>query len=181
MCGGRGSRLDVPVEKPLLEVGGRPMVERVLTALEGSAVERVHAVTSPNAPATRAHLDDRPVNRIETPGGGYVDDLGRALARVDGPALTVAADLPLLEADAVDAVLDARDGGSLTACVPAALKRRLGVSADRTVERAGRELAPCGINVVSDRGTDSTHVSHDVRVAVNVNRRADARVAEVLA
>lgn len=192
MCGGRGSRLDAPVEKPLFEVAGRPMLGRVLTALRESRVDDVYAVTSPRAPETRAYLDDRPVAAIETPGEGYVDDLGRALDRVETPVLTVAADLPLVEGDAFDAVLDAyqnrdsggadgRDEGSLTVCVPAALKDLLGLSADLTYDEAGRTVAPTGINIVSDREAERVHVSHDVRLAVNVNRPADARIAEALA
>jgi len=67
------------------------------------------------------------------------------------PLLTVAADLPLLDGAAVNAVLDAArtaDGDSLTVCVPAARKRELGVSADATTEIDGREVVPAGINVV---------------------------------
>ncbi|PSP55334.1 cobalamin biosynthesis protein CobY [Halobacteriales archaeon QS_1_67_19] len=180
MCGGRGTRLDGEVEKPLFEVGGVPMIDRVADALLASRIETVHAVVSPHAPATREHVETDPALRtIETPGEGYVADVDAALARVDTPALTVAADLPLLAGDAVDAVLAARDGGSLTVCVPAALKRALGASADTTFEREGRELAPTGVNVVADAG-DAPHVTHDARFAVNVNRRADADLAESL-
>lgn len=187
MCGGRGRRLDAPVEKPLYEVAGRPMLGRVLTALDDSAVDDVHAVTSPHVPATRAYLDGRSVATIETPGEGYVDDLGEALDRAETPVLTVAADLPLLSGDAVDAVLDAyggrdpRECGSLSLCVPAPLKEALGVSVDLTFDRAGRELAPTGINIVSDHESETVHVSYDARLAVNVNRPEDARIAEALA
>jgi adenosylcobinamide-phosphate guanylyltransferase len=177
LCGGRGTRLDAAVEKPLFEVGGVPMIDRVLAALDGSRVGEVYPVVSPHAPATREHLADRP--RIDAHGEGYVADLEFALAddRVAVPVLTVAADLPLLEPDAVDAVLDAHDAGSLAVYVPASLKRALGTSVDSTFERDGRELAATGANVVGD-GRDETYVVEDRRLAVNVNRRRDAAVAE---
>ncbi|WP_170832131.1 NTP transferase domain-containing protein [Haloarcula vallismortis] len=176
MCGGRGTRLDTDAEKPLFRVGGVPMVDRVVGALQDSAVERVIAVTSPNAPETRSHLN---VPCIETPGEGYVADLDTALAddRLSRPALTVAADLPLLEGEVVDRVLDTHEGGSLTVLVPASLKRALGVSDDTTFEDGGREVAPTGVNVVGD-GPDDARLMRDRRVAVNVNTLADARVAE---
>jgi len=154
LCGGRGTRLEAAVEKPVFEVGGRPMVDRVLAALEDSGVGEIRAVTSPQAPATSAHLRERGVERIAAPGDGYVADLTYALDRVSTPALTVAADLPLLDAAAVDRVLDARRG-SLAVYVPA------------------------GVNVVAD-DADETRISYDARYAVNVNRRADAAVAERL-
>lgn len=177
LCGGKGTRLDADVEKPLFEVGGRAMIDRVLAALDGSRVGSIRPVVSPHAPATREHLRGRPC--IDAPGEGYVADLEFALGddRVARPVLTVAADLPLLAADAVDEVLAVHDTGSLAVCVPASLKRELGVSADTTFERAGRELAPTGVNVVGE-GADETYVTEDRRLAVNVNRRRDAAVAE---
>ncbi|PSP82489.1 cobalamin biosynthesis protein CobY [Halobacteriales archaeon QS_1_68_17] len=178
ICGGKGTRLDAPVEKPLFEVCGRPMVDRVTGALAASRVDDVFAVVSSHTPVTRTHVDC-PV--IETPGDGYVSDLRVALddPRVSPPVATVVSDLPLLPAAAVDRALAAHDGGSLTVAVPAALKRALGVSVDRTLDRDGTEAAPAGLNVVGD-GPERTTVSWDARLAVNVNRRADAAVAERL-
>lgn len=178
MCGGRGTRLDADAEKPLFRVDGVPMVDRVLAALDASGVGRVYAATSPNAPATRAHLD---YPCIETPGEGYVADLEAALSdgRLDAPVVTVAADLPLLDGEVRDSVVAAHGGGSLSVLVPAARKRELGVSDDTTLERDGREVAPTGVNVVGDDGDDAW-LTDDYRVAVNVNTLADARVAERL-
>ncbi len=177
ICGGRGSRLDADVEKPLVPVGGRPMVDRVLAALQASRVDEIFAVTSPNAPATADHVADR-VPCVGTPGEGYVADLGAALddPRIEEPVLTVAADLALLDGPVVDDVLNRWEGGSLTVAVPAARKRELGVSVDSSFVEAGTEVAPAGLNVVGgDPGR--TLVLDDERLAVNVNRPADLEVA----
>lgn len=194
MCGGRGTRLGADdagetgdsVEKPLVEVGDVPMVDRVLAALDASRAGRVFAVVSPHAPATREHVSGRDtVDVVDAPGEGYVSDLGYALARdrVERPVLTVVADLPLLAADVVDRVLAEADaaGGdrSLTVCVPAAVKRALGASVDTSFERHGSELAPTGVNVVAGND-DALYLSHDVRLSVNVNRPADRALAEAL-
>ena len=69
----------------------------------------------------------------------------------------------------------------MTVCVPAALKRQLGVSVDTTRTHAGRELAPTGLNVVGERDDETIRVSHDARLAVNVNRPDDAAVATAFA
>ena len=210
MCGGRGSRLESEFEKPLVPVAGVPMIDRVVGALEASAVDRVYAVVSPHAPETRRHLETERagVSLIETPGEGYVADLLTALAdeRVSKPVLTVAADLALLEAAVVDRVIERYEAGfvsesgsvfsspygsasepssphhgpptppSLTVCVPVALKQRLGVSVDTTLE-AAPHLAPTGLNVVGSDTTTMRHRYYDSRLAVNVNRPADARRA----
>ena len=179
MAGGAGTRLDRG-EKPLFEIAGEPMVERVLEALEASSIDTIYAVTSPRTPGTTGRLEGR-VPVIETAGEGYVADLTDALGRVGRPVLTVVADLPLVAAENVDRAIDACDGGAVTVCVPAALKRRLGVSVDTTRTHAGRELAPTGLNVVGERDDETVRVSHDARLAVNVNRPDDAAVAAAFA
>lgn len=177
MCGGEGSRLDSDREKPLFEIDGKPMVERILSALEESEIESVHAAVSPQAPETRAHLESSSVSCIETPGAGYVEDLGHVLEVVEKPVLTVAADLPLLEPAVIDRVLEIHDSGPLTVFTTAALKQVLGLSVDLTTEHQGVELTPTGLNIVAD-GEETVHVSYDIRLAVNVNRREDAQIAE---
>ncbi|RKD98175.1 NTP transferase domain-containing protein [Halopiger aswanensis] len=185
MCGGKGTRLESPHEKPLHPIGGTPMVDRVVAALAESRVETISVAVSPNAPETRAHLERAARERealttVETPGEGYVTDLMQVLERddVSTPILTVAADLPLLEAPVVDRVLARhRDSDrSRTVCVPVALKRRLGVSVDARLESRSH-LAPTGLNVVGDADADSIDIHYDPRLAVNVNRLEDARIA----
>nr|WP_247381893.1 NTP transferase domain-containing protein [Halorientalis brevis] len=185
MCGGRGTRLGADAEKPLFEVAGRPMVDRVCDALAASRADSVYTAVSPHAPATREHVRERTdCTIIETPGEGYVADLGTVLDddRIAEPVLTCVADLPLLAPALVDETLAAahdRDGESLTVAVPAALKECLGVSSDTTKPHEGRTVAPVGLNVVGSAG-DAVRLSYDARLAVNVNRTADASVAERL-
>lgn len=178
LCGGRGTRLGAPTEKPLVDLAGRPMVDHVTDALAASRVGTVHAVVSPHAPETRAHLSG--LSRIDAPGDGYVADLRYALERVDRPVLTVAADLPLLTGPLLDRVLDGFEGDSTTVCVPAALKRTLGASVDAGFDHDGRRVAPSGLNLVADGDTDTILMSYDARLAVNVNRPTDADLAEAL-
>lgn len=180
MCGGKGSRLGSSTEKPLVEIDDVAMVERVLTALDWSRVDTVYGAVSPQAPTTAEVLESSPVSPIETPGEGYVEDLGVVLDTLETPVLTVAADLPLVTGSVVDNILDRHDSGPLGVYTPAAVKRVLGASVDLTVEHRGEELAPTGINIVGD-GEESTHVTYDVRLAVNVNRSTDVEIAEALA
>ncbi len=201
MCGGCGSRLETEVEKPLFTVGGERMIDRVRAALVGSSIERTYAVVSPNAPKTRSYLKASSVELMETPGDGYVSDLGHALEdpRIDPPVLTVAADLPLLTATVVDELLDAyategvdpitatdevsdgvdaeADPPSMTICTPRSHKEELGASID-TPHPSDDALVPAGINVVGSAAEAVTHVVTDPAIAVNVNRLEDASIAE---
>lgn len=211
LCGGRGTRLNENREKPLVPVDGRPMVGRVLDALAAARITRVVAVVSPHTPATADQLHDElaeavavPCTVLEGSGDGYVTDLNRGLDTVGGPAVTVAADLPLLRGSDVDAAVDAAvrpDTGSgdayasgdtrddttegssvqsVTVCVPAARKHELGVSVDTTFEHEDRALAPSGLNVVGD-DPDRILVSENRSLTINVNRPRDLSVARMAA
>ncbi|AKH96808.1 NTP transferase domain-containing protein [Halanaeroarchaeum sulfurireducens] len=198
MAGGAGTRLGRG-EKPLYEIGGVPMIDRVVGALTDSDVDRIRVVTSPHTPETAAHVD---VSTLRTPGDGYVADLERALAAVDLPVLTVTADLPLLTGPVVDRILEETGNGSTAVCVPIDLPRRLGATVDTTMTGGGATVdttmtggetgdatptvdgttvVPTGVNVVGDTDRTETLVMRERTLAVNVNRPRDARVAEVLA
>jgi len=137
------------------------------------------------------------VGVVDTPGDGYVADLQTALAEgPERPALTVAVDLPLLDGPAIDAVLDAHaavGSDSLSVRVPAARKRGLGASADAATryddgdEAAGEAVdppdgrVPTGVNVVGaidGAGDEAVRATRDARLALNVNRPGDRRLAE---
>lgn len=181
MCGGAGMRLDRG-EKPLFEVGGKPMLERVLTALESSEIETIYAVTSPQTPKTTRWVNGQDgVGVLEADGEGYVADLTSALERVERPVLTVVSDLPLLAGEIVDRTIEVYEAGALTVCVPASLKRQLGVSVETTRAHGGTALSPTGLNVVGEGDTETIRVSYDARLAVNVNRPEDVTAAEALA
>jgi adenosylcobinamide-phosphate guanylyltransferase len=176
MCGGRGTRL-AHGEKPLVEVGGKAMIDRVIDAVS-PVVDTIYAVPSSHTPETRTHLASR-VPIIDTEGEGYVEDLTQALSRVERPVLTVTADLPLLQTADVRAALAAYSGGSLTVCVPVARKRALGVSVGTRFDYEGEQVAPTGLNVV-DEGGERVWVTDRVGLAVNVNRSGDLQVASVV-
>ncbi|MFB6112496.1 MAG: NTP transferase domain-containing protein [Halodesulfurarchaeum sp.] len=187
MCGGRGTRLAEPVEKPLFEICHTPMLQHVLLALAGSRVESIVGVGSPHTPATTAAwgdivstvAPDRQTRFVVAGGDGYVSDLDEALETVDRPVVTVASDLPLLESERIDRVIGTHGRGSTTVMVPLERKRELGVTIDRPTQ-AGSSLVPAGLNVVGVGKAENRYVSRHVGFAVNVNRTRDARIAEAI-
>ena len=181
MCGGEGRRLRPAVgdaEKPLVEVGGKPLVGRVVSALQASSLTTVTAAVSPATPETAAALEAMDgVDCIETPGDGYVADLGCAIEHGPTPTVTVAADLPLVTATHIDRAVATAGNDSLTVCVPASLTAEVGVSAETTLSHDGETVVPTGLNVVGD-GTERTVVWRDERLAFNVNRPRDLQAVE---
>ena len=93
MCGGQGTRLRPAVgdtEKPLVEVDGRPMVDRVVSALHESRVSEIVAAVSPETPSTAARLTGcADVRVIETAGGGSGNKADELLLAQSGPRTTI--------------------------------------------------------------------------------------------
>ena len=109
LAGGRGRRLGGPA-KPVLAVGGQPMLHRVLAAV---AAAEVRVVVGPPELAASVPAGLRVV--LEEPaGGGPVAAMAAGLLAVPagaGYAAVLAADLPLLSAPAVDRLVEAIGDG----------------------------------------------------------------------
>jgi adenosylcobinamide-phosphate guanylyltransferase len=112
MCGGRASRMQASVEKPLLKVSGIPMIERMISALAGSnRFSRIVAAVSPNTPNTKEFLKSKGIEIIDTAGEGYPQDLSRLLSKLKPEGvMVVPADVPLLDAQAISDIVDAAKG-----------------------------------------------------------------------
>lgn len=111
MCGGKATRMQAGMEKPLLKVGDIAMIERVISALAGSRrFDRIIAVASPNAPQTKDFLKSIEIEVIETAGEGYPQDLSRLLLKLKPEkVMVVPADVPLLDVQAVSGIADAAE------------------------------------------------------------------------
>lgn len=182
MCGGAGERLNATVEKPLFPIGGKPMIDRVICALHTSCIAEIIAVTSPSVPKTSAYLrEEHNISIREESGEGYVEDLTSVLDTLSDPVVTITTDLPLISDSIIDRLVSTYSAGSITICVPVALKRQLDLSVDIMFhdEEDEQKLTPSGLNIVGGP-PDIIDVWYDVRVGVNVNRPGDVLVAEAL-
>jgi adenosylcobinamide-phosphate guanylyltransferase len=189
MAGGKGTRMALAQEKPLLVVGGKPIVEHVVSALKAAKrVNRVVVAVSGYTPKTAAHLALLGVEVVKTPGKEYVSDLAFAVKKLGlGVVLAVAADLPLLSSEVIDDVVSAFfqcRKPALAVAVPLETKRKLGMSLGYAFEHDGVQVVPAGINVndgakIDDNWIDqAVYVVDKAEVAVNVNTVDELRVAE---
>jgi adenosylcobinamide-phosphate guanylyltransferase len=182
MAGGRGTRLKLKVEKPLLEFNGKPLVAHVLAALSGArSIERIFAATTAYTPRTAEFLKNTGVEVVTTPGHGYVADLRFAVEVLGlGATLLVASDLPLLRAQEIEEVASEyrrRDSPALAVLVPISVFRRYGLTPTLVMGN----LVPTGVNVVNGRnleGKEEIYITENIRLAVNVNSLEDIKKAD---
>ena len=109
MAGGKGSRMGPgEVEKPMLYVGGRHIIDRVVEAVSGAkGISRVLVSVSDNTPETEAFLKERGVETIRTSGNDFMEDMHTAFSVMDSDfVLTCPSDMPLLKSFTVDSFID---------------------------------------------------------------------------
>jgi adenosylcobinamide-phosphate guanylyltransferase len=189
MCGGLATRMKEPVEKPLLKVGGRPMVVRVIDSLrESGRFERIVAAVSPNTPMTANFLESSGIEIIETPGGGYSSDLSMVLGSLK-PArvLVVSADMPLIDDRIIAEVAAKPQSGPLLSVVLAKeFVQDIGITPSVNIILNGVEYCQSGISVFDTSRHAEGIVKEEylvmdkVEVAVNVNTKEDLELADKL-
>jgi adenosylcobinamide-phosphate guanylyltransferase len=194
MAGGKGKRMGaLPIEKPLLPCLGKPLVDWVCEAVAGAGkVSEFFVVTSSNTPETEKHCSERGWKVLRTDAQGYHEDLKQAvrLAGLQGPVLTIPADLPAVTGRFLDKVVDAFEGCGkdfLAVFVPIVVRERLGLSVSSTDEFQGVWHAVSGVNIVDAHKTRSNEkietdaiITEEVEVLLNVNTMKDLEIAEKL-
>ena len=191
MAGGKGKRIGLPAEKPLLPFLGKPLIDWVVEAVSSAErVSEVYVVTSQNTPQTEEHCKSKGWKVLRTDAKGYHDDLKQATfqAKLTGAVLTIPADLPAVSADFLDGVVGEfeRCGkGFLAVFVPIEARERLKLSVDSTDEYKGVWYAVSGVNIVNGGAIQgegkietSAIITGEVEVLLNINTLKDLKIAE---
>jgi adenosylcobinamide-phosphate guanylyltransferase len=192
MAGGKGTRMQVAQEKPLINVCGKPAIEYVIAALKSAKkIDSIFVATTSCTPKTAKLMTQFPVKLIQTPGNNYVSDMGYAAQNLRlGVFLAIAADLPLVTPKALDTIVERYEHcgkPALTVAVPLVTKTKLGMSVEYKFKMDDRDVVPTGINVIDghkrygDEWLDQDIFLLDLEeLAVNVNTIEELQLAERL-
>lgn len=191
MAGGKGKRMGLPVEKPLLPFLGKPLLDWVVEAVASAEkVAEFYVVTSENTPETEKHCRSKGWKVLRTDGKGYHDDLKQAVhaAGLAGAVLTIPADLPALTGKFLDKVVNAFEvcgKDFLAVFVPIKARKGLGLSVSSTDEYKGVWHAVAGVNIVNgakigEEGKIETSaiITEEKEVLLNINTLKDLDIAE---
>ena len=181
MAGGRGTRMDMPGEKLLLEYK-KPVVLHVVDALrESRCFSKILAATSEHSPRTSELLLFNDVETIKTRGDGYVDDLNFALSKLSEPVFVVSGDLPLLDAKVVRELVARhnKDAAWQSFVMTKKFLDLIDVKLEFAVSVNGKECYYTGISIADPKKISGEHVEEtlsvfdDKRIAVNLNTKED--------
>jgi adenosylcobinamide-phosphate guanylyltransferase len=191
MAGGKGKRMKLPIEKPLLLFLNRPLIEWVVEAVKSAKkISEFYIVTSENAPETEKKCLKDGLKVIRTDGKGYHDDLKQAIlkAKLQCPVLTIPADLPAVTGKFLDKVVTAYENcgkDALAVFVPIKTRERLELSVSSTDYHKGELYAVSGVNIINgakiqEEGKIDTSaiVTEEIEVLLNINTLKDLAIAE---
>jgi adenosylcobinamide-phosphate guanylyltransferase len=193
MAGGKGSRMGLPTEKPLLPFLGKPLIDWVTDAIAHTTkISEFYVITSSNTPNTERHCQEKGWRYVHTDAKGYHSDLKQAIAKLGwlGPVLTMPSDVPAITGPVLDRVV-----GEFEVCgkdfmavfVPIKTRQDLGLSISSTDEYKGTWYAVSGINVIDGKKVlgegkieTAAIITEETEVVLNVNTTEDFKIAQKL-
>jgi len=191
MAGGKGARMGLPGEKPLLTLFGKPLIDWVIEAVVSTKnVSDFFVVASDNTPQTEIHCQSMGWKILHTDAKGYHNDLKQAasMAGLVGPILTVPADSPAVTGKFLDKTIkqfQESDKDFFAVFVPIQTRESLGLSVDSTDEYMGQWYAVSGINIVNGTKIQgegkietSAVITEEIEVLLNINTLRDLEIAE---
>ena len=190
MAGGRGTRLKVPIEKPLFKLYDKPLIKYVLDNVSASnLIDEIVIAVSPNTPETTEYLKslNGDFKILHTSGDDYLKDLSFILDFFEKKSdtdtlLFINADLPFISTETIDKVLNhysKSDKDALSVLVPVEIFEDLGLK--YSYEFNG--LVPSGLNVLKSKNIvqdENQLVIPDVELALNINTIPDSEIAQKL-
>ena len=167
MAGGKGTRMGGNVEKPILQVKGKSMLEHVVDAIKKvQTIDRIIVVVTANTPNTTVHARRLGIETLATPGDGFEEDTRFAIRKLGlEDVLVIAADLPLITPNIIrEAVERYHKSGKPALAVMVKIEEyeRLGAKAQYVFEIGGRRLTAVGINLINGRRIDEKELDQEV-------------------
>lgn len=186
MAGGKGTRMNFKGEKPLIPIEGKPMIQYVCEAVQSSReVDDLVVATSKNTPLTTDFIQKSGLKVVETPGDGYVDDLGFIIDELqdnrvktsnnDDIMVTITADLPLITGSILDEVIrEYRNTGKPAMCVAVPLEffKKFHLKPHMTMG----DTVPSGLNILRRNNNQQDEEVLELRkfeLALNINSPED--------
>jgi adenosylcobinamide-phosphate guanylyltransferase len=182
MAGGKGTRMNLPDEKLLLQYK-KPLILHVVDSLnESNCFSKILGITSCNSPKTKKFLEENNIETFDTPGIGYVEDLNSVLKTINDDILVISGDLPLLDGEIVQKIVDQYDPKKIWTSVIITNKflTSLGLESNYSVKFNDQICNYSGISLVNSKKISSLEnldenyiILDDKRIAFNLNSKKD--------
>ncbi|KXB05217.1 hypothetical protein AKJ49_01265 [candidate division MSBL1 archaeon SCGC-AAA382A03] len=187
MAGGKGKRMDSKVEKPLIKLNGKPMLEHIIEPLkELDEIEKIVVAFSPYTPETAKFAKSLSVITLKTPGEGFHADMKEAIKEIgEKPVLVISADLPLINRSILKEIIARFEKSSKPSlCVFVNFDDFNFSQEDKTTSRVdGKSVSPAGINIIEGGKINEPKIEQEnmtlsrPELALNINDKKTLALA----
>lgn len=189
MAGGKGSRMGIQKEKPLIEIGGKTMIQHVAETLENmEEIDEIAIAVTDDTPETGEAAQNLSLRVLKTSGKGYHPDMREAIREINSrEVLVISSDLPLVTGDILRAILSKfrkTEKPALSVFVPPDTLGELGLEPHQKYELKNRDVIPAGINLIETEHIEEPKIEQEdvilsePELALNVNNEKRLKMAK---
>lgn len=186
MAGGKSTRMKIYVEKTIIPILGKPMIEYIIEAALASKVDRVIVATSPFTPKTTEFIKKYNIQIIETQGKGYHEDINEILNQFNLEiVLTISGDLPLIKREDINRIIKFYKNEkkpSLSVMTKVENFEKFYIKPTYIMEYSDQKLVPIGINIIDGRKIqnewqeEAIMIVNEPQFLFNINTEADLKL-----
>lgn len=168
MAGGRARRLNLDMEKPLIKINGRTILERTVNILKEAGINDIFVAVTNATPKTKEKAKELELEVVQTSGKGYVKDIQYLIIKFK-EFLVVSADLPFLNSKLIRDVLNKY--GEIQQPVSVVVPKKDYENMGFTPTVVINNLVPIGVNIVA-KGEDYLYITRG-KETININTKKE--------
>ena len=182
MAGGKGTRMNLNSEKLLLKHKKYVILDVIDSLTNLNYFSKILAITSSNSPKTKKLLQEKNIETFDTLGIGYVEDLNSILKIIDDDVLVVSGDLPLLDTEIIEKIVNYYDSQKTWTSILVTNKflTSIGVDSKLSITFSNQLCHYTGISLINSKKINSLEninenyiIIDDKRIAFNLNTKQD--------
>ncbi len=180
MAGGRATRFSTQVEKAVLEIRGKTLLERSIGALHDGGADEVIVAATQWTQKTQALARELGTDVVVTEGNGYHEDVLELLEEY-GPFVSLNVDVPFANGEHVRTIADENSNRSVAAVMPFSMAIQKPDEDSALFDSAGAKMLWVGLNHVTANPLNHLKVIEDALLSININNEDDLEFARGLA
>ena len=182
MAGGKGTRMNLDSEKLLLKHKKHTILDVIDSLTNSNCFSKILAITSPNSPKTKKLLQEKNIETFDTLGIGYVEDLNSILKIIDDDVLVVSGDLPLLDTEIIEKIVNYYDPQKIWISILVTNKflTSIGINSKFSITFSNQLCHYTGISLINSKKINELEnidenyiVIDDKRIGFNLNTKED--------